>query len=265
MTRCTTAAGELVLEDITFRYPGTDIDVLRDVSLSVSAGETVCVLGASGCGKTTLLKIAASLVKPDVGEVALAGEPVRRPGPERIVVFQEQDQLFPWKTVLANTVFPQRYLDAPPPPKAQRKVALNALAEVELVGAEAMFPHQLSGGMRQRAALARAIAMEPAMLLLDEPFAAVDAPTRERLGELLLTLRNRHNPGILFVTHDVDEALRLGDRLLVLGRDGSLRYTGDVPREDTDPSVLQTLRRRIRSLIDDAQETAAGARTPSDS
>jgi NitT/TauT family transport system ATP-binding protein len=251
MSTSTPAPGGLSLTGITYRYPGSDRDVLREVSLSIDPGETVCVLGASGCGKTTLLKIAASLVEPDAGTIALAGAPVRRPGPERIVVFQEQDQLFPWKTVLGNTIFPQRYLPSPPPRDVQRKNALNALGEVELIDADGMFPHQLSGGMRQRAALARAIAMEPAVLLLDEPFAAVDAPTRERLGELLLTLRNRHNPGILFVTHDVDEALRLGDRLLVLGRDGSLRYEGDVPVADADPSVRDALRRRVRSLIDD--------------
>jgi len=249
----------LQVTEVTFRYPGADAPVVHNISFDLSRGETLCVLGPSGCGKTTLLKLAASLLTPDSGTVSLAGKPVTRPGPERIVVFQDQDQLFPWKTVLGNVRFPLRRLGvssigASGPHAGMQRLRSEtipervriALDEVELSDAAGLFPHQLSGGMRQRGALARAFAIEPPVLLLDEPFAAVDAPTRERLGALLTRLQAHHTPGVLFVTHDIEEALRLGDRLLVLGRDGSIRLRANVAPDDTG-----TLRRSIRSVLEE--------------
>lgn len=252
------SAQVLRLEGVTYRYPGTETPVVRDISFDLARGETLCVLGSSGSGKTTLLKLAASLLTPDSGTVRLAGVPVTRPGPERIVVFQDQDQLFPWKTVRGNVEFALRRVgvasvgDSGSPAHSHhlhRKTiserARIALEEVELSDAAGRYPHQLSGGMRQRGALARAFVIEPPVLLLDEPFAAVDAPTRERLGTLLQRLQAHDTPGVLFVTHDIEEALRLGDRLLVLGRDGTVQLRADAA--GTGP---EKLRRSIRSVLE---------------
>ncbi len=250
MTGAVVGGASLELEGVTFSYPGEPLPVLNDVSLAIIPGEVVCVLGPSGCGKTTLLKVAASFLAPSAGNVRFRGTVVSDPDPERIVVFQEQDQLFPWKTALGNVIFPLRHagrslqhLENPGAPLRQR--ALNALAEVELRDDAARYPHQLSGGMRQRVALARAFVMEPAVLLLDEPFASVDAPTRKRLGMLLQRLQRSHNPGVLFVTHDMEEALRLGDRLVVLNRKGRVCL-----QEEGWKSAGSALRQRIREAVD---------------
>ncbi|MDA3949037.1 MAG: ABC transporter ATP-binding protein [Spirochaeta sp.] len=243
----------LQVDGVTYRYPGTEAPVVRDISFDLARGETLCVLGPSGSGKTTLLKLAASLLTPDSGTVRLGGTPVTRPGPERIVVFQDQDQLFPWKTVLDNVRFPLRRVGVSSAPAGMANYrsgttherARIALDEVELSDAAGLFPHQLSGGMRQRGALARAFVIEPPVLLLDEPFAAVDAPTRERLGALLQRLQTHHTPGVLFVTHDIEEALRLGDRLLVLARDGTVQL-----RAAASSAGPEELRRSIRSVLE---------------
>lgn len=250
----------LVLSDISFRYDPAGSPVIRDISLRVERGETVCVLGPSGSGKTTLLKVAASLLKPTTGEVRSVEGVVGEPGPDRIVVFQDQDQLFPWKTVLGNVKFPLRYVLRLGDAESERR-ANAAIEEVELPGVSSRFPYELSGGMRQRVALARAVAIEPPVLLLDEPFAAVDAPTRERLGTLLVRLQRHHDLAVLFVTHDVDEAIRLGHRIVVLGRDGEVRFRGDgfiakngenAPTNGPRPSsAVERLRRQVRGVLDE--------------
>jgi NitT/TauT family transport system ATP-binding protein len=239
----------LVLEKVTYRYPGEARAVLNKISLTIAPGEIVCVLGPSGCGKTTLLKVAASFLLPLTGTVTFGGAVVAGPDPDRIVVFQEQDQLFPWKTALGNVIFPLRHAgrhrgSPDQTERSFRERAMAALAEVELRDDADRYPRQLSGGMRQRVALARAFVMEPAVLLLDEPFAAVDAPTRERLGLLLQRLQRTHNPGVLFVTHDMDEALRLGDRLVVLNRKGTVCLHEEAW---PDPSALRS---RIRAAME---------------
>lgn len=245
----------LALSDISFRYDPTGGPVIRGVSLSVDRGETVCVLGPSGSGKTTLLKVAASLLVPSAGEVRTVDGVVGEPGPDRIVVFQDQDQLFPWKTVLGNVVFPLRQVLRYSEEEADRR-GKAAIEEVELPHVYNWFTHELSGGMRQRVALARAVAIEPPVLLLDEPFAAVDAPTRERLGALLVRLQRRHDLAVLFVTHDVDEAIRLGHRIVVLGRDGAVSFRSDgvvdPDRVEEAPiAAAERLRQQIRGVLDE--------------
>jgi NitT/TauT family transport system ATP-binding protein len=204
------------LRDISFAYGARR--VLDRFSAAVAAGELLVVLGPSGCGKTTLLKIAASLLPPLSGEVLFRGEPALAPGPDRILVFQDTSQLLPWKTARKNIEFGLKSTGRSPREARQR--ATLALQEVELADEGSRYPHELSGGMRQRVAIARAFALDAPVLLLDEPFAAVDAPTRRRLGDVLRRLQDRHRPGVVFVTHDVEEALNLGDRLLVLSRTG---------------------------------------------
>lgn len=185
------------------------------VSLDVHEAERYVLLGPSGCGKSTLLKAAAGFIAPREGEILLDGAPVQGPGPDRIVVFQEFDQLPPWKTVLDNVTFPllaARRLDR----RSAQVRAREVLRQVGLADFEAAYPHQLSGGMKQRVAIARALAMQPRVLLMDEPFAALDALTRRRMQEELLTLWERLRFTLLFVTHSIEEALVVGSRIGVL-------------------------------------------------
>ena len=202
-------------------------DVLRGVSFSLSAGELVCLLGASGCGKSTILNLVAGFDQADRGEVLLDGRPIHAPGPERGMVFQ-QPTLFPWLSVRDNVTFgprmsgqtAQQYL-----PDAERYLRLVGLQDF----AE-HFPWQLSGGMRQRAALARAWLPNPEILLMDEPFGALDAQTRLAMQELLTTIWQTIRTTILFVTHDIDEALFLADRVLIMSaRPGRIREELQVP------------------------------------
>jgi len=191
------------------------VEALRDLTFSVKAGELVCVVGPSGCGKTTLLKCIAGLLGPSGGEVLVEGKPVSGPPPGMAVVFQEYGRsLFPWMTVAENVELP---LKQKAMPKARRAELVNdALASVGLADAPKAFPWQLSGGMQQRVAIARAVAYEPHVMLMDEPFAAVDAQTRADLEDLIRSIWDRTGVTTLFVTHDIDEAVYLGQRVVVL-------------------------------------------------
>lgn len=201
----------LEMRHVTFRYDSApDIPVLNRFSLAVNPGELLCILGPSGCGKSTVLKVAGSFLLPSSGEVLVDGTPVDRPDARRVMVFQDHDQLFPWKTVAGNVQFGLR--------GRHSDVVAALLREVGLAQEGHRYPHELSGGMRQRVALARALAGRPPVLLLDEPFAAVDAPQRRELQVLLQTLLRDHGTTAVFVTHDVEEALRLGSRIIVLDR-----------------------------------------------
>ena len=194
---------------------GRAVEAIRDITFHVDAGELVCVLGPSGCGKTTLLKCIAGLLPPTSGQVQLAGRPVSGPPPGMAVVFQEYGRsLFPWMTVRANVELPLREKRIP----AARRAELvdSALEAVGMADARDSQPWQLSGGMQQRVAIARAIAYEPQVLLMDEPFAAVDAQTRADLEDLVRSLWQRMRVTTLFITHDIDEAVYLGQRVVVL-------------------------------------------------
>lgn len=185
------------------------------VSFTVREGELVCIVGPSGCGKSTLLRSMAGLLRPTFGTVRLHGDPVVGVPADLAVVFQDYSRsLFPWLTVLGNVQFP---LHTRGLTRSARKARANeALDSVGLSGTGRKYPWQLSGGMQQRVALARALAYRPSLMLMDEPFASVDAQTRADLEDLLLRVRRDHNTTILLVTHDIDESVYLGDRVLVL-------------------------------------------------
>ncbi|HEY8545559.1 MAG TPA: ABC transporter ATP-binding protein [Acidimicrobiales bacterium] len=196
------------------------VTALDEVSLEVRDGELLCVVGPSGCGKTTLLRCVAGLLPPTAGATHLDGEVVVAPPPAMALVFQDYSRsLLPWMTVHANVALPLR---AHRVPRAERdRRAAEALAAVGLADQGRRHPWQLSAGMQQRVAIARALAYRPDVLLLDEPFASVDAQTRAELQDLLLEVWERHRLTVLFVTHDIDEAVYLGDRVAVLSRSPS--------------------------------------------
>jgi NitT/TauT family transport system ATP-binding protein len=194
---------------------GGDVEAVRDLTFDLRAGELACLVGPSGSGKTTLLKCIAGLLAPTSGQVLLGGEPVSGPPKKMAVVFQEYGRsLFPWMRVRENVELPLRYQDVG---KAERRALVDeALEAVGLAHVPRSYPWQLSGGMQQRVAIARAIAYQPEVLLMDEPFAAVDAQTRADLEDLIRTVWKRLGVTVLFVTHDIDESVYLGERVIML-------------------------------------------------
>jgi NitT/TauT family transport system ATP-binding protein len=193
---------------------GRRVEAVRDLTFTVDAGELVCLVGPSGCGKTTLLKCMGGLLTPTAGEVLLGGRKVSGPPPGMAFVFQEYGRsLFPWMRVGENVELPLKQKDLR---RRRRELVADALESVGLTDAAGAYPWQLSGGMQQRVAIARALAYEPEVLLMDEPFAAVDAQTRADLEDLVRGLWRERGITILFVTHDIDEAVYLGERVVVL-------------------------------------------------
>jgi NitT/TauT family transport system ATP-binding protein len=207
-----------------------NVVALDDVSLSIASHEFVSVIGPSGCGKSTFLRLVAGLDKPTAGEITVSGKKVTGPGADRGMVFQEY-ALLPWKTTAANIEFGPRLKGLP---RAEREAITKRFVElVGLKGFENKYPHQLSGGMRQRAAVARVLANNPTVLLMDEPFAAVDAMTRQHLQEELTAITAHERTTVLFITHAIEEAVFLSDRVVALsGRPGRIvaDLTIDLPR-----------------------------------
>lgn len=218
------------------------LKVLDDISLTVTPGEIVALLGTSGCGKSTLLNIIAGLLQPDQGEITVNGTRSDRDG---IAYMFQEDRLLPWRNIRANVVFG---LEAQNIDRATRRAKADALlAHVGLSDFAKSWPHQLSGGMRSRVALARSLVVEPRILLMDEPFSKLDPQTRSQMHDELLRLQKIHDTTILFVTHDVEEAVVLADRIVLMsprpGRIRSIR-TVDLPRPriPTDPVVNEQIR-----------------------
>ncbi len=206
------------IADISKRYDTDDgyVQALEGVSFDVADGEFVCIVGPSGCGKTTLFRIIAGLEDATSGEVYLGGHQVNGPTPNMGVVFQDY-HLFPWRTVRKNVAFGLEKQDVP---KDERRTRVDELINlVGLEGFENSYPKELSGGMKQRVAIARALAVDPALLLMDEPFGAVDAQTREMLQTELLEIWEQTGKTVLFVTHDVEEAVKLADRIVVMAKE----------------------------------------------
>jgi NitT/TauT family transport system ATP-binding protein len=243
----------------TFRRGGRRTVALAGVSLQVRAGELVCLLGPSGCGKTTLLRILAGALEPDQGRVTVGGRCVEGPSADRGMLFQTP-KLLPWLTTKKNVLFG---------PRAQRSGGLHERDDPEL-DAEAdeilrtvglakfgnAFPHELSGGMRHRAAFARAMVTRPSLLLMDEPFGALDAITRVRMHEFLLRMWEQYRTTIVFVTHDIEEAVLLGDRVAVMGgRPPGIQEILDIPLRrprhaiDADTEAFLIAKRRIHAAL----------------
>jgi len=216
-----------------------DLEVLHNVSLEIHQHEFLCLLGPSGCGKTTLLRILDGLIRPDEGSVRLDDEVITGPPRQAAVVFQ-QFGLFPWKTVSQNVAFPLVLANVP-----KTQIAEKVQWAVELVGLkgfETAFPDNLSGGMRQRVGIARALALGPELLLMDEPFASVDAYTRELLQGELLSIWERFRQTVVFVTHSIDEAITLADRIVVMKtKPGEVYHVFDVPIDR--PRTVDTVRK----------------------
>jgi NitT/TauT family transport system ATP-binding protein len=246
----------------TFQLGRRTLAVLNDVNLVVGDGRFVCLLGPSGCGKSTFLRCVAGLERPTGGELLVDGAPVEGPGPDRSMVFQDY-ALFPWYTVAQNILFglnvrKNRHLRS----LDQAEVLRELVALVGLQGFEHAYPHQISGGMRQRVGLARALAVNPGALLMDEPFAALDAITREDLQRQLVDVWSRTRKTVLFVTHSVDEAAFLGDEVHVFGtRPASIResVTVELPRpRATASAAFIDITNRLRRAIDVGVRAARG-------
>ena len=230
------------------------------VGFDVHAADRFVLLGPSGCGKSTLLKAVAGFIAPVEGEIRLGGQPVSGPGPDRIVVFQEFDQLPPWKTVKQNVMFPLLASRTLGRREAEER-ALHYLAKVGLAPFADVHPHQLSGGMKQRVAIARALAMQPRILLMDEPFAALDALTRRKMQEELLALWDEVRFTLLFVTHSIEEALVVGSRIALLsphpGRMRAEINSHDFHLGSLGSPAFQATAQRIHHLLFDEATPAA--------
>lgn len=228
---------EVRLEGLSVGYGAAP--VLRPTDLVFPAGSFTALLGPSGCGKSTVLNTVAGFVRPATGRVTTGGAEVTGPGPDRGVVFQHY-ALFPWRTARGNVEFALKRLGLPR--ARRRELALAALAEVGLADGAEKYPAQLSGGMQQRVALARALAARPEVLLMDEPFGALDALTRTRMQALLRELWERSGTTVLFVTHDIDEALALAGRVVVLGGSpGRVLADHPVPPGPPDPALRESV------------------------
>jgi ABC-type nitrate/sulfonate/bicarbonate transport system ATPase subunit len=251
------------IEDVSKEFVKGERRVLalQNINLAVPESQFAAILGPSGCGKSTLLNMVAGFDRPTRGAVRVAGEEVVAPSPSRAVVFQEP-ALFPWLSVMQNVVFG---------PKAQRQPAADyrrraaqIIEQVELRGFESSYPAELSGGMRQRVGIARVLIMQPQVLLMDEPFGSLDAQTRMLMQELLLQVWERHHQTVLFITHDIEEALLLADRVCVMtARPGRIKKSIDVdiprPRaiEVTTSPEFNALRREVLALIREESAHAA--------
>jgi len=257
----------LAVDNVTLEYrtPRQIVRATHQVSFEVDATDRFVLLGPSGCGKSSLLKAIAGFIQPAQGLISLAGERVTGPGPDRLVVFQEFDQLPPWKTVKQNVMFPLLASRAASRTEAEER-ALHYLDKVGLAAFADAYPHTLSGGMKARAAIARALATQPKMLLMDEPFAALDALTRRKMQEELLELWDEVRFTLLFVTHSIEEALVVGNRILLLsphpGRVRAEVHSHHYGLHSLGSDAFQASARRIHELLFDEQPHAPRQHEP---
>ena len=247
-----TGTAAVSVRGVSMIYPGP-VQALKDIDLDFPAGELTSLLGPSGCGKTTLLKIIAGLLTPAAGIVTVNGKKVEGPGPERAFVFQDF-ALLPWATVIRNVAFG---LELRGVPTSEREaVAEKYIGEVGLRGFERKYPHELSGGMRQRVGLARALSVRADVLLMDEPFSAVDEQTRRKFQEDLLQLVEKERKTFIFVTHSIEEAVYVSDRIVLLSRRPSRVAQIIDPRIDrtASPDAI----RRDQGYLDTVEEIWQG-------
>jgi len=249
----------LQMRAVTYGYKASLPPIMEDIDLDIASGEFFVLLGPSGCGKTTILNQVAGFVHPQRGELLVKGERITKPGPDRAVVFQGHDSLLGWLTVRQNIEFPLRVAGVA---KSQRRRRVDHVLElVELGAQEAKFPHELSGGMKQRVQIARGLVTDSRMLLMDEPFGALDAQTRSSLQLELSAIWERERRTVLFITHDIAEAVILADRVGVMSA-GPRAYlhsivTIDLPRPRTRTPEFNALVDRLEATV-----TAAKARRP---
>ena len=246
---------------VTLQYKTRDhlVTATYRVDFNVLRSDRFVLLGPSGCGKSTLLKAIGGYMHPAEGTIRLNGRDVTRPGPDRMMVFQEFDQLLPWKTVLQNVMFPL-VTSGKYERTAAREKALGLIAKVNLAKFADSYPHTLSGGMKQRVAIARGMAMEPAVLLMDEPFAALDALTRVRMQDELLALWDEIKFTVIFVTHSIPEAVKIGNRILLLTpHPGQVKAEiNSVPRGADSTAASAGLGQKIHTMLftDKIEETS---------
>ncbi|MEH2566031.1 ABC transporter ATP-binding protein [Bradyrhizobium sp. AZCC 2289] len=250
----------LTVENLNKTYisHGSQTSALVDINLQIEEGEFVCLLGPSGCGKSTLLKIIAGLIPATSGRITINGKPVNGPGPERAVVFQDY-ALFPWMTVRDNVEFG---LEARKLPVAERReVSKRLLKVVGLSDFAERFPHQLSGGMKQRVSIARALAVDPSLLLMDEPFGALDAQTRQLLQDELLRIWREYRKTVVFVTHSIEEAIYLSDRIVVMtarpGRVKQIVMVSEARPRDMASIEMNQRQREVRAVLGEEIARAA--------
>lgn len=249
-------SGLIELRDITIHLPGrVRFEAVRNVSATIASGEFVSIIGPSGCGKSTLLNAIAGYLAPSAGYLRVDGEPITGPGPDRAMVFQH-NSLLPWRTAVDNVGFGLKMSGIARRERLAR--AEEFLEQVGLKGFSDRYPAQLSGGMQQRVEIARVLINSPRVVLMDEPFGALDAQTRERMQQLLLGIWGRLRPTVLFVTHDIDEALILSDRVLVMThRPGQIReeIVVDLPRPRPEDIIVSpefiALKKRCLTLVQD--------------
>ena len=254
------------IRDVSLVYdtPGGKVPGVKDVSLSIDASEFVCIVGPSGCGKSTLLNVIAGFLAPAAGEIRIGGQAVTGHGMDRGVVFQDFAQLFPWRTALGNVSFG---LEMKGVPKEEReKIAREQLRLVKLEKFTASYPHHLSGGMQQRVAIARALAYNPAVLLMDEPFAALDALTRDDMQRLLADVWRETRKTVIYVTHNVSEAVYLADRVIVMSAHpgtvkADIRIPLERPRDPLSAEFLEWQKNLLRHLGHDTGGNDAGQKS----
>lgn len=246
--------------DKVFQTPGGNVTALKDINLEIRAGEFVCLLGPSGCGKSTLLNAVAGFALPSSGEIVVEGRRVVAPGPDRGMVFQEY-ALFPWMTVVENITFG---LEVQKKERREINLVVDQLLDLlHLTDFRDRFPKDLSGGMRQRVAIARVLALDSPIMLMDEPFGALDALTRRNLQDELLRIWEKLGKTILFVTHSIEESIYLADRIVVMTyRPGTVKRDQlvDIPRpRDPSSAAFNDLKRELSRLVMEEQQRCADA------
>jgi NitT/TauT family transport system ATP-binding protein len=254
----------LVARDVSYHYPSrrgiTAAPVLSHLNLALLEGEFFCLLGPSGCGKTTVLNLMAGFLRPTAGVLTLAGQPIERPGADRTVVFQGEDALFTWLRTIDNVAFGLRMRGVPQ--QKRHAIAREYLHLVHLDGQESKYPGELSGGMKQRVQIARVLATDPHILLMDEPFGALDAQTRGRLQDELVEIWRKTAKTIVFITHDIAEAVLLADRIGVMTGGPGAQVGAIVPvdlprpRRRSSPGFGE-MREHINAMIENEQAEAS--------
>ncbi|MBQ8503957.1 MAG: ABC transporter ATP-binding protein [Clostridia bacterium] len=212
----------LKIENLTKTYHSQNVSatILKNINLTIEKGEFVCILGPSGCGKSTLIRCVAGFEDFE-GKITACGKEVKKPGTDRMMVFQDFNQLYPWKTVEKNIQYPLK-VQGMKDKKMLKEISDDALRKVDLDGKQKNYPHELSGGMKQRVAIAKALALKSDIILMDEPFAALDAMTRNKLQAELHLIHEQSGVTVIFITHNIQEALVLGTRVLVMDKKGNI-------------------------------------------